>query len=732
MMCVGNDVWRDLAITPSKISKTKQKINKMQLQQISSFFLLFFLLFIQCEIKLNIKKTFSLQKSFKSLKNLLKKKFQESFEEKKKQKKSSSFRSSKNKLLTNSTSLLKEFPFLDEICFMSSQNNCNLNQFKFGQVIQIFPSANSGCGCLESTSPYSFQVFIGDPEKILIVFQGGGICWSQTAFDKGRCRTKALPLEPDGFLKNSSQNIYSSYTKVILNYCTGDLFLGNKTTDFVDSTGNTTQYNGVSNTLYVLSWLKQQQQFSSSIKVNTTTTATNTTTNTTEINPFLPPLFLQLVISGSSAGSIASQLWSDYIIRQFQSISYLVVFDSMFTFMASDTQYNLYQKWNLCSSIQIFPISSLCSSLSPYSTSSTSTMMSEMNHVNLMKVVLDRNYAIPYILIQSKYDETMITIFNWLLQDFPSTNIQTNMISATDYYTILSSDIHQFYDSSNFILYLVDASHHLYLYANAFYTTTEDGYLAASQTPLIGTPLYEWLQSILIPSNTTIDLNNYYNYTTNHHNNDDNNDDYVYQNSTMNNNTMNNNNNSIPISYFFGILNISSKCSTGYENYQYIYCDSKLFPKSFEFTIPMILSNSPPTRSPTTMPTIETNSPSHLPTSRPSLKPTKYLPTRMPTKNPTSTPTRIIRNMPSLYPTNPTRIPSKTSTKNPTIGSTRTPTKSPTNIPSTITTSIPTPLPTNFLVHFPTKLPTISPTHSPTLIQKSLPTKLPTRSSSHF
>lgn len=358
---------------------------------------------------------------------------------------------------------------IDNICqlpllssLFSSLNCNNITNYDYDSTIQLFPHTESNCGCLESSSPYSFTITKRDPSRVILLFQGGGLCWDENSFKKKRCRQQALPILSDGILSSNPDNVFSDYTVISILYCSGDLFLGNSTSNYFDSTGNIVKYNGVQNVLFILDWIEHQQNIFYSLNLK----------------------FDHLVIAGSSAGSIGAQVWSDYIISRFQANSYTVLIDSMFTFMPSDLMYNLYDIWNFCSTTILIPekLQSRCLT-NPVS----------LSHIMLMNEILQKNSAIPFIYIQSKWDSTIIKVYNWLLDSFDP---KSNPITENDYVNLLLDDYTQLNYQPNLIVYFIESFHHLYLYVPEYYTTNQYGEHGLINNSSLGLPLYSWIKSI--------------------------------------------------------------------------------------------------------------------------------------------------------------------------------------------------------------------------------------------
>ena len=118
-------------------------------------------------------------------------------------------------------------------------------------------------------TPYAFFVEVGDPQRLMVYFQGGGACWDATTCDsRGRVHVfKPIVGEREqpyrtGLLDLANpENPVRGYTKVFVPYCTGDLHLGARTVRFdvpaspADSAHVfEIHHNGAANAMAALDW----------------------------------------------------------------------------------------------------------------------------------------------------------------------------------------------------------------------------------------------------------------------------------------------------------------------------------------------------------------------------------------------------------------------------------------------------------------------------------------------
>ncbi|TMW58413.1 hypothetical protein Poli38472_009972 [Pythium oligandrum] len=203
-------------------------------------------------------------------------------------------------------------------CSYASGDACPVDSLKISDTdgsALIYPGGETRCAFDDFTDPktgfstnstYFFQVF-PKPErkKLLIMFQGGGGCFDDTACNFAmQCSlgtstftTVATASNTGVFNSSDPENVFKDWNIVHIPYCTGDMHSGSKVVDGVD-TGHEGVFNhaqclnqnmplhlnGFENSKAALAWAK---------------------TNYPEVD--------ELVVSGMSAGSMAAQTWAIYI-----------------------------------------------------------------------------------------------------------------------------------------------------------------------------------------------------------------------------------------------------------------------------------------------------------------------------------------------------------------------------------------------------------------------------------
>jgi hypothetical protein len=161
----------------------------------------------------------------------------------------------------------------------------------------ISPGGQTSCAFGD---PYQFFVRRGDPERLVIDFQGGGACWNGESCQKAaRNLTYLSEVNPFVVSVGNASGIYDldtvqnpllEWSQIHVPYCTGDLHAGSR--DVVYSQGQrfTIRHRGAINTKAVLDWVYKHYP-----------------------NP------KQVFVTGCSAGGYASLIWSPMIMRHYSS-----------------------------------------------------------------------------------------------------------------------------------------------------------------------------------------------------------------------------------------------------------------------------------------------------------------------------------------------------------------------------------------------------------------------------
>ena len=132
-----------------------------------------------------------------------------------------------------------------------------------GEWIEVAPGGDTGCA---AGSPYHFFVRGGDPNRVIIDFEGGGACWSGELCGIGAPIYKpsvrsledylsVLELDFIGGLQDVGEPARPMYgwTYVHVPYCTGDIHMGAADVEY--DGGVAIQHRGAANARSALDWV---------------------------------------------------------------------------------------------------------------------------------------------------------------------------------------------------------------------------------------------------------------------------------------------------------------------------------------------------------------------------------------------------------------------------------------------------------------------------------------------
>ena len=182
------------------------------------------------------------------------------------------------------------------LCVVNSTEPCSILNFDpTATSTSVAPGGDSRC-IFSTSSDFSFQVWPGLNDKLLVYFQGGGACWDKATTVLPLCSTSCSHQLDTGIFDNTdTRNPFGDYTIVHIAYCSGDAHAGISTRDYNDTKGVPVQQLGAVNVQTTLDWITSQDDF------------------------WQEGGLTDLVISGQSAGSIGAQVWADQILTQFKA-----------------------------------------------------------------------------------------------------------------------------------------------------------------------------------------------------------------------------------------------------------------------------------------------------------------------------------------------------------------------------------------------------------------------------
>lgn len=374
----------------------------------------------------------------------------------------------------------------DSFCSISGSESCaveNISPSSLDNSVVIYPGGTTRCGFdtwssneteYFTNSTYFFQVFPTtnlDKKKLLIYFQGGGACLDDNTCNFGlQCGFQtftpyARALSTGILNRSDSDNMFNDWNIVHIPYCTGDLHVGNKIYAPNDTSidqllgkdecldQNMTLYmNGYNNTNSALSWA---------------------------LANFPNPE--QLVVAGSSAGSLASQIVSVYVADMWEaeknSIQYGVLADSYVGVQPNNTPAGeILIYYGACDVDLKFP-----------ATVANECDQSSMTIKEMMIAMFDTIPFADWLFVSSIADQTQ-RYFYQLSQDGVLGYPFPDLISAADFYADVLDILDAYKVASDRVsTFLIDSTQHVFL-MDYFYN-----YSALGNHTELGPFINEWL-----------------------------------------------------------------------------------------------------------------------------------------------------------------------------------------------------------------------------------------------
>lgn len=259
----------------------------------------------------------------------------------------------------------------------SSKDSCSLNSFSQDASTIVYPGGESRC-IFSTSTPFAFQVFPGESDKLVFYFQGGGACWNQAStLGKSFCTTDCYPQEEIGlFDRSDERNEFRNHTIIHLMYCSGDVWGGNVVRGYNDENGEPVMQVGLINAQTVLDWTMEQQR-----------------------NGGIAAVLTDLVVMGCSAGSLGAQFWGSTIAKSLKWEKAAIVPDSYAGYFPEGTEGPLMHSYGFCSASFLTPeLSAACNAETMLISDAMTYMMSDIP-------------SVPYAYIQSKVDECQMSFY---------------------------------------------------------------------------------------------------------------------------------------------------------------------------------------------------------------------------------------------------------------------------------------------------------------------------------
>lgn len=346
--------------------------------------------------------------------------------------------------------------------------------------VNVYPGGHTAC--LESWSPFSFQVWPGDTDKLAIYFQAGGLCFDKRTtverlstggmFERGLCTQSVGAQGARGmFNKSEKRNPWRHFTILHINYCSGDGHVGNGSRWYCEGS-NCTEYQsrGYINARAAIDWVKAQmdrnlQYFS---------------------------------VSGSSAGAIGTYVWANPLLKEFSSDGWSyqhgsVVVDSFAAVTPEGTVAPLLKSFGLCNT-----------SLLSEKARGACKKGGDVQLISVADSFMEGMAAYPSVwfgFISSKVDSVQKMYYQSVAVAYGK--YWDAMISKQKFYRKLNTLLEDYSKHPNFVAYLIDGSQHTFLgmqydfkYSMLcnFYKVGTTGIYEGSSGSKQGTSqlLYEW------------------------------------------------------------------------------------------------------------------------------------------------------------------------------------------------------------------------------------------------
>jgi len=335
-----------------------------------------------------------------------------------------------------------------EICEVTPEQDCNYAYLKANLPRRkkswiVAPGGDTKC---IDGSPFGFQVFPGETDKLMFWFQGGGACYDyQTCVTSPMALQHFNPNDAGIFNMDLEGNplVSGGWTAIVNNYCTGDMFFGNAVRE-LSGVNNVTKasetvtvyHNGYNNTMAVLDWMKAQPEF---------------------------PPEQEIVSGGCSAGSLGVQVWADFIVNNYGIDK--IQPDSYIGYLPPEANAAL-QQWNSCDcAIDLGLAQKIIDDC-------YDGLLYEMPPVFFS--FLEKNKNIPVAYTGSAHDAVQRGYYALLANpDYDGDNsvllpafIEASLTFSNYQWTVLNS---YKAEDQNFSDYIVDSSNHCFINRNGIY-----------------------------------------------------------------------------------------------------------------------------------------------------------------------------------------------------------------------------------------------------------------------
>lgn len=333
--------------------------------------------------------------------------------------------------------------YIKKSCDITAQERCPISSMR--EPTEVFPGGETRCMSMFQPR-FSFSVFPGDPEQLLIFLESGGACVDPVTAAVRACDEAVsvnLAAKKGIFDFTQAANPYKNFTVIYINYCSGDLFAA----DIKQKFG--VQF-GLINTKAALNWAKENH-FDRKLRT--------------------------FVLAGSSAGSLGAQLWARSLLTSFKYERAAVIADSFVCVMPAGAQGMLFRTYQVCDNGLL---------------STVDQEWCRAGNLTVQHVYASAIASFPEVTfasVNSKEDSEQIKYYNLLSKVFHG---QPPTIDPASFYKLANSDLAVFNKYPNFVSYWVNSNQHMFLNWDSLYGVDATGTGGGGNGP----KLIDWLGSL--------------------------------------------------------------------------------------------------------------------------------------------------------------------------------------------------------------------------------------------
>jgi len=328
-------------------------------------------------------------------------------------------------------------------CKMSATERCSIKSMAFGASTMVYPGGQTRC--ISNNKPeYAFQVVPGRLDKLFLLFDGGGAVWNKLSWElnaANKTRVKAVQLH--GLLRHgpkSERNPLRDYTLVLVQYCSGDLHSGDATASFKDEADDPIIQTGYHNTMAAIQWAKEN------------------------VNPQLDAF----VISGMSAGALATALWSRHLLSEFHYRHATVIADSYLGVLPPTFQSLIFQVWGICH-LQL---------LSPAQAQKCNSK--GLSLPDLMDEAIRDHPNVAFASVSSKYDWAQ-TLYHRLASMTVGEMTQAVNYNKRNFFQEGNTIVARWNKHPNFVTYMMHSDIHIFQACDHVFDFVQTGYNGNSE-----------------------------------------------------------------------------------------------------------------------------------------------------------------------------------------------------------------------------------------------------------